>query len=185
MRSQSTSDQERYEKYPPIAAAAPIAMLPEQGGNRAHPQPEMDDREILFTLANGFLGRLYLSGHLDGMNAHQLHLIAGAIRNYKEIRPVIARSTPFWPLGVPQWDASWTALGLEADGEALIGAWRRGGDRSQVFPVPVGLRGRVEEWDIVVGDPEHWRIRPASAGIELTALAELPCAVVLRGRSPR
>ncbi len=40
LQLQSTSDQQDYLKYPPIAAAAPVLTLPEQAANWAYPQPE-------------------------------------------------------------------------------------------------------------------------------------------------
>ena len=62
---QSTSDQQDFRLYPPIAAGAPLQMLPEQAGNWAYPQPWMSDEEIAFTMVTGLSGRLYLSGFLD------------------------------------------------------------------------------------------------------------------------
>ena len=59
---QSTSDQQDFRKYPPIAASAPVSMLPEQAASWAYPQPEMSDEEAAFCLVTGLLGRFYLSG---------------------------------------------------------------------------------------------------------------------------
>ncbi|HUC15236.1 MAG TPA: glycoside hydrolase family 36 protein, partial [Acidimicrobiales bacterium] len=39
----STSDQQDFLRYPPIAAAAPVAVAPEQAAVWAYPQPEWDD----------------------------------------------------------------------------------------------------------------------------------------------
>ena len=50
---QSTSDQQDPLRYPPIAAAAPLSMLPEQAANWAYPQPDMTDEQIAFTLCTG------------------------------------------------------------------------------------------------------------------------------------
>ncbi|MEU1852203.1 hypothetical protein ABZ499_23745 [Streptomyces sp. NPDC019990] len=41
---QSTSDQQDPLRYPPIAAAAPTAVPPEQGAVWAYPPPEFDRR---------------------------------------------------------------------------------------------------------------------------------------------
>ena len=62
---QSTSDQQDFLLYPPIAAGAPVQILPEQAGNWAYPQPSMSHEEIAFTMVTGLSGRLYLSGFLD------------------------------------------------------------------------------------------------------------------------
>jgi len=52
----STSDQEDPLRYPPIAAAAPLAVAPEQAGVWASVQPEMTDDLIAFTLCSAMLG---------------------------------------------------------------------------------------------------------------------------------
>jgi alpha-galactosidase len=116
LQLQSTSDQQDFRLYPPMAVAAPASITPEQAASWAYPQPEMSAEEMAFTLCTGMAGRLYLSGHLDGMNAEQLALVTEAVTTYKAIRREIATSIPFWPLGLPQWDDGWLALGFDADG---------------------------------------------------------------------
>ena len=91
LQLQSTSDQQDYLRYPPIAAAAPAAIAPEQAGVWAYPQPEFTDDEIAFTLCSAMLGRVHLSGHLDRMSQPQRDLVAEAVRAYKAIR---ARPAP-------------------------------------------------------------------------------------------
>jgi alpha-galactosidase len=96
---QSTSDQQDFLRFPPIAAAAPAAIAPEQAANWAYPQPEFTDDEIAFTLAGALLGRVHLSGHLDRMSPKQHELVAEAVEAYKDIRADLAVAVPFWPLG--------------------------------------------------------------------------------------
>lgn len=98
---QSTSDQQGPLSHPPIAAAAPTAVPPEQGAVWAYPQPGFDDGLIAFTLGGALLGRIHLSGHLDRMAQRQLALVRDAVTTYKTIRPDLARAVPFWPLGLP------------------------------------------------------------------------------------
>jgi alpha-galactosidase len=145
MQLQSTSDQQDYFRYPPIAAAAPAAIAPEQAAVWAYPQPEFTDDEIAFTMASAMLGRVHLSGHLDRMTRQQCELVAAAIQVYKEsVRPVIPGATPFWPLGLPRWSDPWVALGLRAPGVSHLTVWRRGPHagtgNSVTFPLP-HLRG--------------------------------------------
>ena len=130
LQVQSTSDQQDFLKYPPIAASAPAAMLPEQAASWAYPQPEMSVEEVAFCLATGLLGRYYVSGHLARMDAERLALVSEAVEAAKALRGELAASTPFWPLGVPTWDGAWTALGLRTerpgtDGGALVTVWNR------------------------------------------------------------
>jgi alpha-galactosidase len=144
LQLQSTSDQQDHLRYPPVAAAAPAAMTPEQAAVWAYPQPDFSADEIAFTLASAMLGRVHLSGHLDRMSPAQSALVAHAIAVYKEIRAEITRSVPFWPLGLPGWEDPWIALGARAPGASYLTVWRRGAgaddDRVSV-PVP-GLRGQ-------------------------------------------
>jgi alpha-galactosidase len=126
LQLQSTSDQQDFRLYPAIAAAAPAAMTPEQAAVWAYPQPGFTDDEITFTLTGALLGRIHLSGHLDRMTEAQMALVAEALRVYKAIRPDIAAATPFWPLGLPAWDADRISLGLRAPHATYLLVWYRG-----------------------------------------------------------
>lgn len=135
---QSTSDQQDFMLYPPIAAAAPLMMLPEQAGNWAYPQTGMQPEEIAFNLSTTLLGRFFLSGYLNRMDDAEHQLIAQAVEAYKTIvRPLTTQATPFWPLGLPRWDDTTVALGLRAGDRSLITAWHRG---NQPTPEPIRLR---------------------------------------------
>lgn len=125
LQMQSTSDQQDFLKYPPIAAAAPAAMLPEQAASWAYPQPEMSAEEVAFCLATGLLGRFYVSGYLNRMNEGQLGLVQEAVATAKRLAPELVASTPFWPAGIPTWEGPWTALGLATPGSRLITVWNR------------------------------------------------------------
>jgi alpha-galactosidase len=126
LQLQSTSDQQDFLRYPPITAAAPAAVTPEQAATWAYPQPGFSDREIAFTLCGALLGRVHLSGHIDQMSARQQRLVADAVDVYKRIRADLAGALPFWPLGLPGWADSWLALGMRAATAAYVIAWRRG-----------------------------------------------------------
>ncbi|MGW0843231.1 glycoside hydrolase family 36 protein [Streptomyces sp. NPDC002787] len=137
---QSTSDQQDPLRYPPIAAAAPTAVPPEQGAVWAYPQPSCTDAEIAFALGSALLGRIHLSGHLDRMTGHQLALVREALVTYKSIRGDLRTALPFWPLGLPGWTDDWIALGLRppvaGTGPVYVTVWRRGGAAEQTFPLP-------------------------------------------------
>jgi alpha-galactosidase len=142
LQLQSTSDQRDYLRYPPVAAAAPAAIAPEQAANWAYPQPSFTDDEIAFTLCTAMLGRVHLSGHLDKMRPGQRDLVAEAIGVYKAIRADIAVAVPFWPLGLPRWTDEWVALGLRAPAASYLTIWHRGrpgggdGQARVTLPVP-------------------------------------------------
>jgi alpha-galactosidase len=182
LQLQSTSDQQDHLRYPPIAAAAPAAIAPEQAAVWSYPQPGFTDDEIAFTMASAMLGRVHLSGHLDQMSPGQRDLVAAAVRVYREsIRPVIAESVPFWPLGLPRWDDPWVALGLRAAAVSHLTVWRRGPDQAQAeLPVP-HLRGTRVTAQVLYprGGGAEARWDPAR-GTLTVALPRLPSACVLR-----
>lgn len=122
---QSTSDQQDPSLYPPISAAAPMAMTPEQAAVWAYPQPEWSDGEIAFTLCSALLGRVHLSGHIDRMSVAQQRLVTEAISTYKTIRSDLAAAVPFWPLGLPRWTDAWVALGMRSPAATYLVVWHR------------------------------------------------------------
>jgi alpha-galactosidase len=138
---QSTSDQQEFTKYPPIAAAAPISLLPEQAASWAYPQPEMNDEEVAFCLVTGLLGRFYVSGHLNQMTEAQRATVATAVATAKQLRGAIAQGHPYWPAGLPDWTEPWVALGLRGESEDLVSVWRRGGTATTALHLP-RLTGR-------------------------------------------
>ncbi|WP_255513439.1 glycoside hydrolase family 36 protein [Homoserinibacter sp. GY 40078] len=141
---QSTSDQQDYRLFPPIAASAPFGMLPEQAANWAYPQPEMTDEEVAFCMVTGLLGRLYLSGYLNNMRSTSRALVEEAVAVYAtELREVVRSSVPSWPLGLPQWDAAWIALALRGTGEVeYVSLWNRDASEPETRISLPQFRGR-------------------------------------------
>ncbi|WP_454051774.1 alpha-galactosidase [Cellulomonas sp. Marseille-Q8402] len=134
---QSTSDQQDALAYPPIAASAPLAMLPEVAGSWAYPQPEMSDEQIAFTLCTGMLGRLYLSGRIDAMTLPQRSLVAEAVAAHKRLRADVAAGLPRWPLGIEQWERPWVAAAVDAPDATHLTLWRRpGAEQTVEVPLP-------------------------------------------------
>jgi alpha-galactosidase len=144
---QSTSDQEDFHAYAPIAAAAPMLVLPEQAGNWAYPQPGMSDEDVIYTLCTGVLGRLYLSGWLNRLDPAQRGIVTQAVQAHKRLRDRMPSSDPFWPLGLPGWDDEWVALGLrDRDGAVFVTIWRRGEQAGRAtVPLPPPPAGH--HWD--------------------------------------
>ena len=162
---------------------------PEQAGNWAYPQPGMPPEEIAFCLVNGLAGRLYLSGHLNRMNADELALVREGVLAYQGLRDDLARSVPFWPLGLPTSLDEVVVLGLRAPAATYLYLWftQPGDHATLTLDLPVRVEGEAvetvyprslptweQEWD---GAGRVLRIAPAAAG---------PTARVLRiARPPR
>jgi alpha-galactosidase len=188
---QSTSDQQDLLRYPPIAAAAPAGIAPEQAANWAYPQPSFTDDEIAFTLCGAMLGRVHLSGHLDHMSREQRELVAEAVRVYKGIRGGLAGALPFWPLGLPCWTDHWIALGMRVPRASYLTVWHRGplgagavtrtgGPAGVTLPVP-HLRGQPVTADVLyprsAGAGASW---DAAAGTLSVELPRVPTACLIR-----
>ncbi|RSX52879.1 glycosidase [Bifidobacterium goeldii] len=134
----STSDQQDYQLYPVIAAAAPMMMLPEQCGNWAYPEHDMDVEQFAFALANTMLGRYYLSGYVNRFSDWQNALVRESIGAYREhILPHLTQSVPFWPLGLPRWTDQHIALGMQDNDVCFVTVWARNSDTDQIrLPMP-------------------------------------------------
>jgi len=132
LQLQSTSDQQDPLAYPPIAAGAMLAILPEQAASWAYPQPEMTDEEIVFTLVTGLSARFYLSGHLNRMSPAQRALVAEAVGIAKELRSGLVVGHPVWPLGLPGWTDPWVASCLVTEARHLVSLWSRDPSQDEV-----------------------------------------------------
>ncbi|WP_329260074.1 alpha-galactosidase [Actinoallomurus sp. NBC_01490] len=153
MQLQSTSDQQDFRRYPPIAAAAPLSLLPEQSGIWAYPQPDMSDEEIAFTLCTALLGRPYLSGHLDRMAGRQLAAVRDAVNVHRDMRAGLVSATPLWPLGLPGWSDPWLSLALRVGDTTYVTVWHRGGTTGDAVLSLPHLTGAEVEIDTLY--PRH------------------------------
>lgn len=136
----SITDQQDALLLPPIAAAAPAAIPPEQGAMWAYPQGSAG--EIVSAMVTAMLGRIHLSGRLDQLNASQLALVGEALTVYKDYRRDLARGLPRWPLGLPRWDADRTALAVDCGDVAFLAVWRRNTSDVVIevpWPAPVAV----------------------------------------------
>ena len=183
---QSTSDQQDFLRYPPIAAAVPMAVAPEQAAVWAYPQPGWSNNEIAFTLCSALLGRVHLSGHLDKMSESEQQLVAEAINVYKRVRGDLAGAVPFWPLGLPRWEDHWFAVGMRATEATYLSVWHRGAlegreEETGTVSLPVGLLGEDNVTPVVLYPTSgsarlDWR--PDEARL-LVTLPEVPSACLV------
>jgi alpha-galactosidase len=168
---QSTSDQQDPLLYPLIAVGALAHILPEQAGNWAYPQPDMDDEQIVFTMCTGLAGRLYQAGVLSGMDEHRLGLVAAGVAAHKETRHTLARSTPRFPTGLPTWDDGWTSVAFDAGDETLLIAWRQAfADTDVELPLPHLGDGQltIEQVYPPVATGARWRADRSAGGIRIS-----------------
>jgi alpha-galactosidase len=184
LQVQSTSDQQDFLRCPPIAAAAPAAVAPEQAGIWAYPQPSWTDDEIAFTLCGALLGRMHLSGHLDRMTPRQRELVAAAVRVYRDLRADLPASVPFWPLGLPGWTDSWVALGMRSPDATYVTVWRRGPDGDQAALPIAHLRGQPATAVVRYPGPDVAAVAwEAAAGALRVTLPRAPSACLIELRA--
>lgn len=170
---QSTSDQQDFRLYPPIAASAPASILPEQCGNWAYPAREMNDEETVFSLVTGLSGRLYLSGFLDDLRPDQRTRVAEAVSLHKSLRADLADTVPFWPLGLPAWGADTVSLGLRSSSDELVFVWDRS-DEPAAFLLP-----GIAHADVIFPmDGARWELRPTGEGLSVTTPAGIGARVL-------
>jgi len=172
LQMQSTSDQQDPLLYPMIAVGALAHILPEQAGNWAYPQPDMDDEMVVFTECTGLAGRLYQAGVLSGMDEHGLDLVADAVRLHKETRHLLAASTPRFPTGLPSWDDAWTTVAFDvADSpDTYVIAWRQSHAEREVELALPNLAGRdvtVEQVYPAEGIGAGWTAVRTARGLRL------------------
>ncbi len=139
---QSTSDQQDYRLYPPIAASAPVAIPPEQAANWAYPQPEMTLEQTAFTLVTGLAGRMYLSGRINQLDDDQRALVRAAVGLYPTVMAHHAGAVPTWPLGLPGWDDRVVALATGTAERLLVFLWCRDTDGAEATLSFADLAGR-------------------------------------------
>ncbi|WP_250442960.1 glycoside hydrolase family 36 protein [Actinotalea sp. C106] len=190
---QSTSDQQNLLLYPPIAAAAPLSMVPEQAANWAYPQPDMTPEQAVFTLCTGMLGRLYLAGHLDTMSPEQLAVVSEALTVHRSIREDLARAVPVWPLGLPQWDDRWVAMGMRTADATYLTVWHRGTEAEQIdLSLPELAGTDAPTPDVTVEqifpgpstDPGGWTLEWTPGALRVATTTAAPSARVIRLHHP-
>ncbi len=89
-----------------LAAAAPTAVLPEQACVWCLPKTDHTSADIASTLVNAMFRRIHLSGSTAWLNDKQAEVLREGIRLYKETRHLIDKLTPFYPLGIPDYDSN-------------------------------------------------------------------------------
>jgi alpha-galactosidase len=139
---QSVSDQSNYKKMAPIAAAAPTAVLPEQSAIWSYPRAEDDLTAVTFNMVSSMLQRIHLSGALLKLSDEAFAAVREGVAVYKTLRGEIARATPFYPIGLPDYNADWLCLGLKTEKCTLLAVWHREGG-AEALDIPLSGKVRV------------------------------------------
>ncbi|WP_457963666.1 alpha-galactosidase [Arthrobacter sp. D1-29] len=168
---QSLTDQQDFVKTPPISAAAPLTLTPEQSGVWASVEGSMGDEQLAFSLVSALLSRVHLAGRIDTLDPVQLEVVRAALEVYKGLRAGIPTSLPTFPLGLPAWRDDWIAQGSRLGQSTLaIAVHRRGGDVEQSIELPAWLG---QNPDVTVA-------YPAWGAADAVVLSETPGTAVLK-----
>jgi alpha-galactosidase len=134
---QSSSDQENYKKYPAILTGALAAVVPEQLAGWSYPRKNCDQKEASFNMVSAMLCRIHQSGNLSQLPTESFEMVRKGLEIYKtKIVPEIAKSVPYFPLGMPsmQDSISPVAVGLRNGVHEFISVWRLSGVNTVVIP---------------------------------------------------
>ncbi|MBQ9744550.1 MAG: alpha-galactosidase [Clostridia bacterium] len=121
---QSVSDQTDYRHNAKVASACATAVLPEQGAIWSYPKTGDTKNAFVMNMVNSMLKRIHLSGQVYGWTPEETELVKDAIRVYKNIRSVIPKSIPFYPLGIPQYDGEFLCEAYKFEGSVHMAVWR-------------------------------------------------------------
>lgn len=136
---QSSSDLQDYRRYPTLLVGALAAVLPEQLAVWSYPLADADARQASFNMVNAMFSRIHLSGRLAELAPDALRQVHTGLAIYKRhLRPVLPRSIPFFPLGLPRIvdPRSPVAVGLRDGEHTWLGVWRLDGEDTVTLPHP-------------------------------------------------
>jgi alpha-galactosidase len=133
--AKSLTDQQNFRLIPPIAAASPLAITPEQAGVWASVDGSMTDEDLAFSLITSLLFRVHLAGRIDTLSRAQRTIVRDGLTT-SDLRATVSSGTPFWPLGLPGWRDDWIAVGRRTADELVLAVWRREGEAKISMPLP-------------------------------------------------
>jgi len=143
---QSSSDQGNYKKYPSIIVGELAAVLPEQLAAWAYPLASASATEASFNMVTAMLCRIHLSGELDKLSNKAMEQVVNCIAVYKkQISKYLPQSTPFFPLGMPSFTDSVSAIavGMKHADKRFIAVWRLSGKNRILLPVTNAATAKI------------------------------------------
>ena len=168
---QSSSDQGNYKKNPSIIVGELAAVLPEQLAAWAYPVGASSAPEAAFNMVNGMLCRIHLSGELDKLKPDAMEQVVNGIAVYKnQISKYIPQATPFFPLGMPSFTDSVSAIavGLKHTKKRFVAVWRLTGKNEVriplvntstakiIYPQNLGINLKKDAKGILITFPEKY-----------------------------
>ena len=145
----SFSDAHELKEIPIIAANLHQLMLPRQSQIWAVLHRADDDHRLVYSLAATFLGRMCLSGEIDGLTDQQWNLVTAAQNLYRIAWPIIkhGKSRRYGTIG-PSWrhPSGWQSV------------VRVGQDANSVLVVAHAFAGLPAEFQTPLPQGKPWRL---------------------------
>lgn len=135
---QSVTDQESQINMVPIAAAAATAVLPEQAAIWSYPVSGETLNLTIINMVNSMMIRVHLSGEVNNLSEEQRTIVKDGVKKYKEIRKYIPKATPFYPLGIPQYNGEWQCVGYTSAEKVFLTVWRMDSETDKIS-IPVAV----------------------------------------------
>ena len=143
---QSSSDQGDYKKYPSIIVGELAAVLPEQLAAWTYPLAKSSAEEASFNMVSAMLCRIHLSGELDKLKPASMAQVVNGISVYKnKISKYLPNSTPFFPLGMPSFTDSVSAIavGMKHAEKRFVSVWRLTGKNQVLLPIMNAAKAKI------------------------------------------
>lgn len=139
---QSVTDQTDYKKMVHIAAAAPMAALPEQAAIWSYPLADADADAVVVNMINAMLQRIHLSGKMTQLSDEAFALVQEGVATYKSYRRLLLSAVPHWPLGIPTHGNPFEALEMACEDRTLVAVWRLQAETDTVA-MPLSAMGQA------------------------------------------
>jgi alpha-galactosidase len=120
---QSVSDQQEAIINTLLSSACPTALLPEQCGMWAYPQPVHTENDVITAMVNVLMLRPYISGKLHLCAEKSRQLVKEGLSLYKEIRGDVSKAIPFYPLGLTKYSDKFFCTGYKCDDKTYLCVW--------------------------------------------------------------
>ena len=143
---QSSSDQGNFKKYPSIIVGELATVLPEQLAAWAYPVANSSAEEAAFNMVSAMLCRIHLSGELDKLSNKAMEQVVNGIAVYKkQINKYLPQSTAFFPLGMPSFtdSASAIAVGMKHAEKRFVAVWRLTGKNTVSLPFKNAVTAKI------------------------------------------
>lgn len=137
---QSVSDREEFDLTAVISAGAATAVLPEQAAIWSYPKHDNSGDEVVFNMVNPLLMRMHLSGEIALLDEERFKLVKEGVHCCKRLRKYTRSLIPFYPLGLPEYNADWVCCGFKNEERIFVKVWKMNNSDTDIL-IPIKNAG--------------------------------------------